>query len=137
PLPKKGEGPVSVTPLDARNGGLLKLAPSVFDDAGAQADETKAYPYIQSFALISANGWQGIKWFMDKKERVTPIVRVATRTYFTAARDKTKDYLDIGAEGVDRLAMQSVRSITTGLPEIDFARRTDESPKQETLGQQR
>jgi len=134
---KNDDETVSVAPLEARNGNLLKLAPSLFDDAKTQTDGTKPYPYIQSFALISANGWQGIKWFMDKYERVTPIVRVATRTYFTSARDKTKDYLELGAEGGDRLAMQSVRSITTGLPEIDFGRRTDESPKRETFGQQR
>ena len=62
------------------------------------------------------------------------MVRVPTRTYFTAARDRTKDYLDL--DSGDRLAMQSVRSITTGLPEIDFGRRTDESPKTDTYGQQ-
>jgi hypothetical protein len=119
-----GEEPIDVTPLEPRNGDLLK-------------DNSLSYPYIQSFALISANGWQGVKWFVDKRERVTPIVRVSNRTYFTAARDKTNDYLDLGPEGGGKLAMQSVRSITTGLPEIDFGRRTDELPGNETYGQKR
>ena len=96
PATPPGLGPVSVAPLKPRNGGFLGLADAT-DKQEGKTDSTVTYPYIESFALIGANAWQGIKWFVNKDQRVTPMVRVPTRTYFTAARDRTKDYLDLEA----------------------------------------
>lgn len=100
------------TPLDDRNANLLK-----------NPDFSRTYPYIQSFALVRGDGLQGVKWFLDR--RVTPMVSVAPRTYFSGPHEANSDYLDLGAYG-GRMGIQSVRSITTGMPEVNFGRRTSE-----------
>jgi hypothetical protein len=87
-------------------------------------DKPYPYPYIQGFTLVDKTGRQEKKWFVDSS--VTPMVSVADRVYFSAARDGTSEYFDIGSGKF--VAMQSVRSKTTGLQEFDFGRRTDAEP---------
>jgi hypothetical protein len=88
---------------------------------------TLSYPYIQSFALVDKNGWQRVKWFVDG--RATPMVQVQKRTYFSAARYQTSEYREFG-DG--KMAIQSVKSMTTGLPEVDFGQRTAVDPDDQT-----
>jgi len=100
---------------EPRNGDLLALHPLGF------------YPWIQSFAFIDTKGWQRVKWFVDSK--VTPMVQVAERDYFSDALNSTAGYMSVAGNAGERMTMQSVRSMTTGLPELDCARRSDEHDK--------
>ena len=39
------------------------------DKQAGKADSTVTYPYIESFALVGANAWQGIKWYVNKEHK--------------------------------------------------------------------
>ena len=112
-------------PIDALNTGLL----------GAKNRPFKEGPWFQSFALIDANGWQRVKWSVEKQ--ATPLVSVQMRSYFAGPLHEGRDYLKFRRERVvikegvavkeaidERVAIESVLSLTSGLPEVVFSRRT-------------
>jgi uncharacterized membrane protein YjjP (DUF1212 family) len=84
--------------------------------------------FFQSFALIDEKGMPVAKWSVDSV--VPPLVKAVNRNYFLAAKNKGRDYLSIVPRpGVTRrLAIDSVRSTTTGQTEVVFARAADEMP---------
>ncbi len=84
--------------------------------------------FFQSFALIGKDGMPVAKWSVDSV--VPPLVKAVNRNYFLASKNKGRDYLSIASRtGVmRRLAVDSVRSATTGQTEIVFARAFDEMP---------
>jgi len=79
-------------------------------------------PSFQSFALIDNDVRQRLKWVVDKA--ATPLVSVAQRNYYSAALNEGRDYLQWGKDPNSRAAIESVRSLTTGQPEVVFARQT-------------
>lgn len=83
---------------------------------------------FQSFALIDPEGKPLAKWSVDSV--VPPLVKAVNRNYFLASKNKGRDYLTIVPRpGVTRrLAIDSVRSSTTGQTEVVFARAADEMP---------
>ncbi|HYK03154.1 MAG TPA: cache domain-containing protein [Thermoanaerobaculia bacterium] len=98
-------------PIPARNANLLS-ARTPFTDG--------ATPWFQSFALIDEKGRQRVKWSVDNY--ATPLVSVASRSYFVGPRYLGREYLTFAGQ---RISIESVVSITSGLPEVVFSRRTD------------
>ena len=94
------------------------LAPGNFDPS---------FPF-QSFALIGHDGKQTAKWSVDSV--VPPLTKTVNRNFFLAAKNKGRDYLSIPSRSgaMRRLAIDSIRSSTTGQTEAVFARNADEMP---------
>lgn len=107
---KWAEQKIAGGPIATRNANLLASA----DELGISK------PFFQSFALIGKDERQQVKWVVDSG--ATPLVSVAMRNYYYAARHRGRDYLTWKNEGI---AIESVRSINTGQPEVVFARGTD------------
>jgi hypothetical protein len=84
--------------------------------------------FFQSFALIGEDGMQNAKGSVDSV--VPPLVTAVRKNYFVASKNKGRDYLSIVQKpGVmRRLAIDSIRSPTTGQTEAVFARASDEMP---------
>lgn len=101
--------------VNARNAHLLNESPPF---------PTVEGPWFQSFALIDAKGRQRVKWSVDAHP--TPLVSVLMRSYFSGPLHKGPEYLTYGTK---RVAIESVLSLTTGLPEVMFSRRTDAMPE--------
>ena len=83
--------------------------------------------FFQSFTLIDEQGMQTAKWSVDSA--VPPLVKGVNKNYFLAAKNKGRDYLSIPRLSLTRrLAIDSMRSPTTGQTEAMFARAADEMP---------
>jgi hypothetical protein len=78
-------------------------------------------PFFQSVALL-AGGWQVRKWSVDTVP--VPLTYVDSRRYYSAPLKGGTEYLSIRDR---RIAIESVRSQTSGQPEVVFARRTSDT----------
>lgn len=81
-------------------------------------------PFFQSVALL-AGGWQVRKWSVDTVP--VPLTYVDSRRYYSAPLKGGTEYLSIFSRRDRRdrrIAIESVRSQTSGQPEVVFARRT-------------
>ena len=107
-------------PVPTRNANLLALDPPL--EFTKLSLPTSPKPYFHTVALIDKTGMQRVKWTVD--QTVTPLISTARRAYFTGPMNRTRDYLPFD----DRhIAIESVRSLTTGQVEVAFARRTDDA----------
>jgi hypothetical protein len=100
-------------PVDTRNTRLLKqFRPGSLS--------------FQSVALLGNDGKddrQRLKWVVDNT--ATPLIPVASRNYYFAPRSDGREYLMWNNDPKERVVIESVRSLTTGQPEVVFARKTE------------
>jgi hypothetical protein len=88
-------------------------------NSGMLAGLTLPKPYFQAVSLIDENGSPQFKWAIDSP--ANPLAPVKGRRYFKAPMTGGRDYIALDGE---KVTVDSIRSPSSGQPEIVIARRT-------------